>query len=65
MDALASRSGIVDKKTDIAKAEVYLLAEPGFEMTEKQVKSICDDYGYGLRSYEMTTERKWEELGGG
>jgi hypothetical protein len=64
MDALASRSGIIDKRTDIAKAEVYLLAEPGFEMTEKQVKSICDDYGYGLRSYEITTERKWDELAG-
>jgi hypothetical protein len=64
MDALASRSGIIDKKTDIAKAEVYLLAEPGFEMTEKQVRNVCDDYGYGLRTYEVTTEKKWEELGG-
>ena len=63
MDAFASRSGIIDKKTDIAKGEVYLLCEPGFEMTEKQVKNICDDYGYGLRSYSVTTEATWEELG--
>jgi hypothetical protein len=64
MDALASRSGIIDKKTDIAKAEVYLLAEPGFSMTEKEVRTVCDDFGYGLRTYELTTEKKWDELGG-
>jgi hypothetical protein len=64
MDALASRSGIIDKRTDIAKAEVYLLAEPGFSMTEKEVRTICDDFGYGLRTYELTTEKKWEDVSG-
>jgi len=63
MDALSTRSGIIDKKTDIAKGEVYLLAEPGFEFSQEQVKQVCDDFGYALRTYESTTEKKWEDLG--
>lgn len=66
MDALLSRSGIKDAKTDITKAEIYVLAEPGTEMPENEVRAtIEDDFGYGLRSYEASTVKKWDELGTG
>lgn len=66
MDALLSRDGIIDAKTDIAKAEVYLLGEAGTELKEGALRrTIEDDFGYGLRSFEQTTESNWEELGGG
>lgn len=64
MDALLSRDGITDAKTDIAKAEVYLLAEPGTELTEDEVRKLVEEeFGYGLRSFESSTELKWDELG--
>lgn len=64
MDALLSRSGIKDAKTDIAKAEVYLLTEPGAQLTEAEVRTLVEEeFGYGLRSFESSTELKWTELG--
>jgi hypothetical protein len=64
MDALLSRSGILDAKTDLRKAEVYLLAEPGTRMTYDEVRrEIEGDFGYGVRSFQRSTELKWEELG--
>lgn len=66
MDALLSRDGIFDAKTDIQKAEVYLLAKPGTVLEEAALRRLIeDDFGYGLRSYEATTEADWEELGKG
>lgn len=66
MDALMSRDGIIDAKTDIQKAEVYLLAEPGTVLEEAALRrTIEDDFGYGLRSYEATTEVDWEAIGKG
>jgi hypothetical protein len=64
MDALVSRSGIIDAKTDLRVAEVYLLAEPGHTMDEGEVRRmIQNDYGYGVRSYQRSTELQWDELG--
>jgi len=64
MDALLSRSGIKDAKTDIARAEVYLLTEPGTQLSEDEVRTLVEEeFGYGLRSFEGSTELKWEELG--
>ncbi|MBZ0137600.1 MAG: hypothetical protein K8I27_14635 [Planctomycetes bacterium] len=64
MDALLSRDGIIDAKTDIAKAEVYLLGEPGTMLKEDALRrTIEDDFGYGLRSYKQTTESTWEDIG--
>lgn len=64
MDAMLSRSGIKDAKTDLGKAEVYLLAEPGTQLAHEEIKrEIEGDYGYGLRSFQRSTELKWEELG--
>jgi len=66
MDALLSRDGIIDAKTDIQKAEVYLLADPGTVLEEATLRRLIeDDFGYGLRSYEATTEATWEEVGEG
>ena len=64
MDALLSQDGIINAKTDIQKAEVYLLAEPGTVLEEDPLRTLIeDDFGYHLRSYEQTTEAEWEELG--
>ena len=64
MDAFLSRSGIKNAKTDLAKAEVYLLAEPGTVLTAQEVKRMMEEeYGYGFRSFERHTDRKWEEFG--
>jgi hypothetical protein len=64
MDALQSRSGILDAKTDLRVAEVYLLAEPGHTMDEREVRRMIEnDFGYGVRSYVRSTELEWEELG--
>jgi hypothetical protein len=64
MDALRSRSGIIDAKTDIQKAEVYLLAEPGTELPEAELRTTIEkDFGYGLRAYERTTDAEWKQLG--
>jgi hypothetical protein len=64
MDALLSLDGILEAKTDIQKAEVYVRAKPGTVIEEDQLRTLIeDDYGYGLRSYETTTDKKWEELG--
>lgn len=66
MDALLSRDGIIDAKTDIQKAEVYLRAKPGTVLEEDSLRrTIEDDFGYSLRSYESTTEAEWEEVGKG
>lgn len=64
MDAMLSRSGIKDAKTDLGKAEIYLLAEPGTILTSEEVKrEIEGDFGYGVRSFQRSTQLKWEELG--
>jgi hypothetical protein len=64
MDAFLSRSGIKDAKTDIAKAEVYLLAEPTATLKPEEVKRLMEDeYGYGFRSFKKHTDKKWEDFG--
>jgi hypothetical protein len=64
MDAFLSRSGIKDAKTNIGKAEVYLLAEPGTKLDPGSVREMIEgEYGYGFRSFASHTDRKWEEFG--
>jgi uncharacterized protein (DUF1697 family) len=64
MDAFLSRSGIKNAKTDIKTGEVYLLAEPSCDLSAEEVKRMMEeDYGYGFRSFERSTVKKWEDLG--
>ena len=63
MDALLTRSGIRDAKTDIGKAEIYLRAAPDCTLTGDEVKKLIEgDFGYGFRGFDRT-DKKWEELG--
>jgi len=64
MDALLSRSGIIDAKTDLRVAEVYLMAEPGHNMDEREIRRMIEnDFGYGVRSFVRSVELEWDELG--
>ena len=61
-----TRDGIINAKTDIQKAEIYLLGEPGTVLEEDELRTLIEDnFGYGLRSYETTSEADWDELGKG
>lgn len=64
MDAFLARSGIKDAKTDITKAEVYLLAEPDADLTPAIVKTMMEEeYGYGFRSFEIVKDKPWSDFG--
>lgn len=64
MDAFLARSGIKDAKTDIVKAEVYLLAEPDAKLTAEEVKTLMEEeFGYGFRSFATIRDGKWEDYG--
>ncbi|MDC1141634.1 hypothetical protein OAU50_00960 [Planctomycetota bacterium] len=55
-----ARSGVIDAKTDITKAEIYVLTKDAIDFTESTIKALVeDDYGYGLRSF-VVGETKWE-----
>lgn len=61
MDALVSLEGIVEGRTDITKAEVYLRAKPGVLVEETVVRNMVqDDFGYTLRSFARL-EQDWAE----
>lgn len=62
MDALLTRSGVIDAKTDITKAEIYLRTAPGTALDAQDMKREIEDvFGYGFRSLEITS-REWDKL---
>lgn len=64
MDAFLARSGIKDAKTNIVKAEVYLLADPDAKLTAQDVKTLMEDeFGYGFRSFAIVRDGKWQDYG--
>jgi hypothetical protein len=64
MDALKARSGIREAKSDLRVAEVYLLADPGHQLDETELRNEIEGvYGYALRTFERSTELEWDELG--
>jgi hypothetical protein len=63
VDAFKSQSGVVDVKTDLRRAEAYLLVDGSFTLTAQQARTLMErDYGYGFRGMEKTST-PWDELG--
>jgi hypothetical protein len=61
MDALASLDGILEGRTDITKAEIYLRGKPDTKLDEGYVRTLVeDDFGYTLRSFN-TVKMNWTE----
>ncbi|MBX3472768.1 MAG: hypothetical protein KF754_00085 [Planctomycetes bacterium] len=61
MDALSSQVGIIEGRTDITKAEVYLRGKPGTFLVEATIRQLVEgDFGYTLRSFTRL-ETDWAE----
>lgn len=59
MDALQSQAGIIEGRTDITKAEVYLRGKPGTVLDPAALRRLVEgEFGYTLRSFERL-EADW------
>lgn len=62
MDALQSQVGVLSARTNIKKAEVYVLARDERVLNEKDTRHLIeDDFAYELRSFRVA-HGKWDDF---